>query len=423
MKNRLLIAVLCIFMAAATLCACAIPGAEKTDAEIKTVFAYPKAPVEEEALAAWREENAISPEFDEALKDFSLSTASQLIANDENNCYSPLSLFMALSILTDGAEDETAEELFSALGVADAETLREQNAKLFRLLYRDSEEMKMLLANSLWIQNGFPVEEDFLRHAAENYYASIGNVDFERDIEGASKEIGAWISENTKGLLGDGYKVSDPSVVLSIINAVYFKDAWEEEFDTKDTKPRTFHNADGTETTTDFMYKCEYFDYGVGEGWRRLVLPMKNSQMLFVLPNKDEDLSEMLKDPALIQEMLFGGEEDRRETKLYLPKFKIKSSYNLIPTLQQLGVKRAFTEGVADLGGISKGRRLFVGTVKQEALIIVDEKGAEAAAYTAMEVIEESVPQYFTFCLDRPFLYAVIVEDQLIFVGTYSEVE
>ena len=61
-----------------------------------------------------------------------------------------------------------------------------------------------------------------------------------------------------------------------LINAIYFKGAWENEFSTSLTKTDEFTNADGTKTQTDFMNKTSWIPYAETKSAKIIELPYKN---------------------------------------------------------------------------------------------------------------------------------------------------
>lgn len=188
---------------------------------------YPKAYAFDDFDARIRigEENPVDDSFMAALNEFSYRTGSLILEGaGENMNYSPLSLYYALSLAASGARGDTEAELLALLGVPDRGFLSEQCGNLYRVLYRDNEIGRLKIANSLWMDddmNGEPVvfKEDFVRQAAENFYAASHSVDFAGDAAGEA--MAKWISANTNGTLTPEIK-TDPEQILSILNTVYF---------------------------------------------------------------------------------------------------------------------------------------------------------------------------------------------------------
>ena len=109
-----------------------------------------------------------------------------------------------------------------------------------------------------------------------------------------------------------------------------------------------------------------------------------------------------------------------RETKISvsLPKFEFSTKYELSDILQNLGMKKAFTPGVADFSGMSSnGKSLFISAVLHQAYIKVDEEGTEAAAATVVVISKTTAA--ITFRADHPFIF--IIQERktgnILFIG------
>lgn len=70
-------------------------------------------------------------------------------------------------------------------------------------------------------------------------------------------EVNTWAGIHTNGLieqiLSHGFTETIRESTLIFANAVYFKGAWREKFDTKLTKDRDFHLLNGTSVKVPFM--------------------------------------------------------------------------------------------------------------------------------------------------------------------------
>ena len=91
---------------------------------------------------------------------------------------------------------------------------------------------------------------------------------------------------------------------------------------------------------------------------------------------------------------------------LMLPKLELRTSYELGPPLQRLGMGIAFGNG-ADFSNITTAERLAIDSVVHKTFLRVDEKGTEAAAATAVEIVAVSAPPppRVRFHADHPFLF------------------
>ena len=64
-----------------------------------------------------------------------------------------------------------------------------------------------------------------------------------------------------------------------------------------------------------------------------------------------------------------------RDVKVYLPKFKMTSKFELSALLKKLGMPTAFTPGKADFSGMATSEKLFISAVIHKAFVEVNEKG------------------------------------------------
>ena len=152
------------------------------------------------------------------------------------------------------------------------------------------------IANSLWLQNGINFKEEYKTIALNDFYSGIFNVDFGNADTG--KMMASWIKKHTKDLLKPEISVN-PSMLMSIINTVYFYDEWLNGFDKNNTSEENFYISNDENSSglkRDFMkqeltgqfYKGSY----KGSGFTRAGLKLKNREkMVFVLPDKGMDLS------------------------------------------------------------------------------------------------------------------------------------
>ncbi len=373
-----------------------------------------------------RQENPVSESTFTALDNFAYTTAAQVLGEDADGSYSPLSLYYALALAATGAAGETQKQMLDLLGISDPDQLSDQCAKLYRLLSRENEVGTLSLANSLWMDQQVEWKQPFVTQAAQDFYAEVYQVDFTTDE--APQAMAQWVAQQTGGLLTPTFQPTDQQV-LSLLNTIYFKDEWNDHFQTQETKSDTFTKADGSQVTCDFMNRednnCGFFR---GDGFTRADLGLKNAgSMRFILPEEGTSVEELLASPERLQQALSGGEERSGTVTWKIPKFDQSSKRALEGSLQALGVAQAFTEG-ADFSGLADTTNtpIWISSVTQESRVAIDEKGVVAAAYTevAMDAGAAFVedPDQADMILDRPFLYAITgPEGELLFLGVCQD--
>ena len=74
------------------------------------------------------------------------------------------------------------------------------------------------------------------------------------------------------------------------------------------------------------------------------------------------------------------------KVKVFLPKFRQESEFELVPLMKKLGVIDVFDWQRSDFGPLTTTKDLYVSNIIHKAVVIVDETGTEAAAATAVAV-------------------------------------
>ncbi|MDO4438683.1 MAG: serpin family protein [Eubacteriales bacterium] len=394
----------------------------------KSDVKYPEIPSDDEELERYIEDNRPSEEEIEEIQDFSWETTSKLISNTGvNENYSPASLYFALSLLAAGAEGETADELYELLNIDSREALIARSSKLFRWLsiFEDprysSETSDLKIANSLWLQNGINFKEEYKNTAINDFYSGIFNVDFKDQETG--KQISAWINEHTEGLLNPEIQFS-PETLMSIVNTVYFYAEWQDGFDKNNTFEGDFYisNVDNSSgLKRDFMKQEVMSKFYKGDGFTRSELKLKNrSKMIFVLPDKGEDIDSFIQDADRLEDVFTKGEDSNVMVNWEIPKFGFDSSYDITAKIKALGIEQICSP-LADFSYITD-EEISVDKISQETHIGLDENGVEAASYTIVQLIESAMlpDDKAEMILNRPFLYAIMTNDGIpLFIGTY----
>ena len=95
---------------------------------------------------------------DGAVLDFAGRTAAEIFAGQENTVYSPISLYVALGMLTELTDGETKRQVMALLDAADTETLRQQIKNLWISVYQDDDAV-CRLANAAFLRENADVKQ------------------------------------------------------------------------------------------------------------------------------------------------------------------------------------------------------------------------------------------------------------------------
>lgn len=368
----------------------------------------------------------IEKDFLNNVREFTYKSSSLILKesdNSSNALFSPISLYMALSMVAETAHGDTRSQIVKALNMDNIDIIRNETGKLFRSMYFHNEIGKLTLGNSLWLNKNIEFKNNTLETLAKDYYAHSHSLDFSK--EESSKEVSKWVSENTGGKLGNnsGDFKFNPDDVMTLINTIYFYDEWINRFNVDKTKEDTFYLQDGKTVQSEFM-NMNYLSHGFVkiDGYTASGLSLKNNnRMVFILPDEGVSPYDIVSDESILNEAInFLSTEKGKagEVVFSIPKFKFSSKMKLKDMVKKLGVKNAF-EPSADFTPLSDTKPLFVSEICQESFISIDEKGVEAAAYTQLMYVGAAAPDgRAEMILNRPFIFAIIRGDGIpLFIG------
>ncbi|HHT45045.1 MAG TPA: serpin family protein [Fastidiosipila sp.] len=366
------------------------------------------------------EENPVSEDFTENVNDFSYLLAAKTLADmKENVTFSPLSLYFALALSASGAEGETREALFNLLAQEDGDDFAEQHGNFFRRLYTDDEIGRLKIANSVWLANEFDGKEvhfnqEFLDTARSQFYTDAFRVDFK--TAEAGEQISEWIGIHTGGQLNPEIKTADDQI-MTILNTIDYQDEWIDRFNEGNTRPGMFHLASGDELEVDFMHEKTSGSFVRGKNYARASRHLKHGSMVFILPNEDVSIQDLVRDEKILKETLTGGKHSYGDLTWQIPKFDLSSDLDLADHLKSLGLSALFEQD-ADFSRMID-HLAFISEIKQQSRVAIDENGVSAAAFTQIDYCGAAPPSdSLDMILDRPFLFAIYGPlNTLMFVG------
>ncbi|WP_420149811.1 serpin family protein [Spirosoma sp.] len=341
---------------------------------------------------------------------------------NKNVFISPLSLHIALGMILNGANGQTAQEIQKTLKL-DAQTLTEANQtyqNLMENLPGVDPTVTLTLANSVWYRNTFSVENSFQSLLRQTFKADVSAQDF--TDQATVGKINSWASEKTNGKIPKVIEQIQPDNVMFLLNALYFKGDWKTQFDPSQTVDAPFRLASGGTTNVRMMrlktslnhaYRSTFsayeLPYGSGKYAMTILLPASTSSADAIINSLNSSEWEQLQKDMKSGEIDFG-----------LPKFTLNYEVTLNKALSAMGMPTAFTDQ-ADFTKINSQGGLLLSFVKQNTFVAVDEKGTEAAAVTTGGVSVTSMPQP-TLC-DRPFLFVIHEKTSgtVLFVGKIAD--
>jgi serpin B len=355
-----------------------------------------------------------------------------------NFIVSPYSIATALTMTLAGARGTTAEQMTAALNLQALEDrihaarneldLRVTAEAAPEFEGDEREPFAIRTANSLWGQPGYPFLDAFLELLARDYGAGMHLADFVADPEAARVQINEWVEDKTEGRIVDliAPGLLDPMTRLVLVNAIWFKANWAEQFSEDLTEDAPFNPLDGAQVDVPMMLSTDRtLLYARGDDHQAVRLPYTgDASMLLVLPDTGA-FTDVL--AALDADAFASVEASLQPTPLTvgLPRFEFRTELGLNDVLRALGIEAALVAppgpGSADFTGMTEIPELYVSDVVHQAFITVDEEGTEAAAATAVIMRATSaLPEEPTEVIfDRPFLFFIQHDStgEILFMG------
>lgn len=327
----------------------------------------------------------------------------------DNWLVSPFSLQCALGMLSNGANGETREEILHTLGLSQY-SQEEVNAyfkKLIEGLHTVNSAITVKTSNSVWGNAGVPLKEDFQKMNIENYSAMVSQLDF--SDPSAVDQINAWCNQTTEGLIPSILDEVNPTATVYLLNSLYFKARWESEFAPEKTQEGDFNTSSGKVVKAHFMQTQRMAAYVENEWFTSTSLSYQNDSyvMRLILPQPEISIDQVLQALSESDENLWKN-TILADINLKMPRFTLENKMDLTPTLQALGMKKAFSGG-ADFSSMSDVAT-YISLVQQATRLKVDEEGSEGAAVTVIEgeLMSPLPEEEVDFFLDRPFLFQIL---------------
>jgi serine protease inhibitor len=373
--------------------------------------------------------SAMAPEVIAYGNDFGVELFKKVAVEESDNfMLSPLSAGTALTMLLNGCNGDTYDQLKETLKYPENMTMSEINevykSLVAQLLVVDPK-VKLALANAIFYRQGFSVKVPFLNTMSTDFDAEVAGLDF--SLPSALTTINKWASDNTNGKIPEVLDNISPDAVMFLMNALYFKGDWSYQFDKSQTSDRPFYTDGSTSVNVSTMKGDVGSKVTTGSNFRAIELPYgcTNFTMVVIVPvgSLPDFITSFTTEKWNAITSAFEQTEEYNELTVYMPKYKFSYEKYLNDQLQSMGMLDAFNPDLADLSGISDAS-IFVSFVKQNTFVEVDEKGTEAAAVTTVGVFATSFPpQPIQFVIDKPFVFAIRerTTNTLLFIGQVTD--
>ncbi|MCL2321917.1 MAG: serpin family protein [Oscillospiraceae bacterium] len=341
-------------------------------------------------------DNSVKPETLDTknfhvVNNFGLSLYKNLYNSMNNVFISPVSLYLTLGMISNGAASNTQKQLLSFLYFSNTMVaLNTFNKDMQSFIINNRPNTIIDIASSIWINNSYKyVYSSFLNTNKTYYNSTIQALDFSNEL--AVDAINKWASDNTNGLIEQAISQQlGPDVMMCLLNTVYFKADWEIPFDKINTVKSDFISPKG-KIQVDMMNIDKYFNYYENNLFQMVSLPYKDGKtsLLIILPKDDIGSVENNFTADNFDEWI--KSLTSQQVVLSLPKVSVQYKQGLKTALSALGVSDMFDKEKADFKNISQNN-LFVSDVIHNTVLKIDELGTEAAAVAGLDVSLISIP-------------------------------
>lgn len=384
------------------------------------------------AYNAWRADIDKQREFCGAgnnLSPFIQKTFSEFLkdSKNENIIYSPLNVYMALSMLAEISDGNSRQQVLDLLNADSIETLRNQAHSIWNANYCDDGAVTSILASSLWMNKDVNSNKETLDLLASNYYTSTFKG--EMGSEEYNKAFQSWLNSQTGGLLKDyiSNEEMSPDTLMALATTIYFKANWDREFYEEETTKDIFQSPTG-DITIDFMNDTiTNGTYYWGKNFSAINKSLDQSgSMWFILPDEDVNVDTLLTDAEVLSFITSNNQWSNQKTvniNLSIPKFDVSSGLDLKEGLKNLGVTDCFDIEKSDFSPLQDEQGCIT-EATHAARVAIDEKGVIAAAFTSMMEAGGAMPNAdeVDFVADRPFIFVITGFDGLpLFIGIVNQ--
>jgi serpin B len=348
---------------------------------------------------------------------------------DGNLVFSPASIHLALLMTRSGAAGNTLTQFDDVLVLDSVEAtgccgepldMNTISSILLSHLNASStgnDDLQLTIGNSIWAQEGYEWDADFMAGLESNYGAPLNMVDFiNGDLAEIADDINAHVASETNDLI-DAIVSEDTFTELTrmaLVNTVYFKAPWANEFSDNYTRAGDFTVSADETIDAEMMRQNESFNYVANDTAALLEMPYEGGEvsMVIILPNEVDGLGDTR---AWLSEGNLDEALESMESEyiaVSIPKFKMATDLKLGEILAAMGLEDAFSDTAADFSGMSPDAvddGLHIDKVLHQAVIDVNEDGTEAAAATVVIMGVRGVPPtpQVSFTADHPFLFVI----------------
>jgi serpin B len=338
--------------------------------------------------------------------------------------FSPYSINYIMTMVYQGMDEQTKKEFENVYILPNINYKLINDFITFDQLI-NHEDLKT--ANAQFVDESYTstIKKDFLL-AMDKAKFSFNMCDFKHKSQVEREKINTWISKQTNNLIPNMLSKDsiDSNTRIVLVNTLYLKMNWYYPF--KSSIGYDFKKLDNSIINVNMMnmkasVKLNYYE---DEIMQMVLLPYMSkssisgnfSMGIFLCKQQFDIITNITH---------FVNKANNENVNVKIPKFETEFDIELNNIYKKLGMNTLFDEDTCNLNRMTNANDLYVSKIIHKAKIIVDEKGTEACAVTAIEMLRKSKMREKpskSFIADQAFQY-FIMHDQtktILFSGVFN---
>ncbi|PNI97510.1 SERPINA6 isoform 1 [Pan troglodytes] len=343
--------------------------------------------------------------------DFAFSLYKHLVAlSPKKNIFiSPVSISMALAMLSLGTCGHTRAQLLQGLGfnlTERSETEIHQGFQhLHQLFAKSDTSLEMTMGNALFLDGSLELLQSFSADIKHYYESEVLATNFQ-DWATASRQINSYVKSKTQGKIADLLSGLDSPAILVLVNYIFFKGTWTQPFDLASTREDNFYVDETTVVKVPMMLQSSIISYLHDSELPCQLVQMNyvgNGTVFFILPDKGKMNTVIA---ALSRDTInrWSAGLTSSQVDLYIPKVTISGVYDLGDVLEEMGIADLFTNQ-ANFSRITQDAQLKSSKVVHKAVLQLNEEGVDTAGSTGVTLNLTSKPIILRF--NQPFIIMI----------------
>ncbi|XP_040037469.2 serpin H1a [Gasterosteus aculeatus] len=340
----------------------------------------------------------------------------------ENILISPVVVASSLGLVALGGKAATSSQVKTLLNAAKVKD-EQLHSGLAELLTEVSDpktrNVTWKISNRMYGPSSVTFVEDFIKSSKKHYNCDYSKINF-HDKKSAASSINEWAAKSTDGKLPEVTKVVEQTDGAMIVNAMFFKPHWDEQFHHQMVDNRGFMLPRSYTVSVQMMHRTGLYGFYDDKTNKLTLLSMplahKKSTVVVIMPHQVEPLQRLEKMLTRKQLDTWMGKLQQTAVAVSLPKVTMEVSHNLQKHLGKLGLTEAVDKSKADLSKISGKKDLYLASVFHASAMEWDTDGNEMdLSLFGTDKLKD--PKLFY--ADHPFIF--LVKDQktnsILFIG------